>query len=498
VSGGTYIHALENDPGGCLDGAQQRYHVAFNIIRQATDSLVDLDPVTGEIVPWLAETWDINDDATEFTFRLKEGVTFSNGEAFDAETVKLNLDRIQALGPQAIGGYPVISGYTGTEVVDELTAKVTFEAPNIQFLQGLSAAWLGVISPSDTKKTPEQLCAGEYSGTGPFVIESYTKNNQAVLTKRAGYDWPSASYQHTGDAYLDRIEFKFLTESSVRSGSLTSGQVHSISAVVAQDEASITAGGAELLVTQPPGMELIWIANQRSRFGGDATVRQAVAWALDREELTTLYGSGFEVATAIYGPENAPYYVDQSALIEFDPDAAEKALDDAGWVKGADGIREKDGQRLTLNLLFALTEQAELVQQQLLKVGIDAPVTKRDTAASSAALTSGDYDFYIWNMTRGDPDVLRAIFISGLDGKGQNASWALPSEADQYLQAQAGDADPAQRQADVEAAVNYLVENNLAIPALFRSWVYAHAPEVHGFAVDGEAKLVLYDTWLEQ
>jgi peptide/nickel transport system substrate-binding protein len=496
--GGTYIHALEADPNGCLDGAQQRYHVAFNIIRQATDSLVDLDPVTGEIVPWLAESWEISEDAKEFTFKLKDGVTFSNGEPFDATAVKLNLDRINDLGPAAIGGYPVIAGYTGTEVVDPLTARVSFDVPNIQFLQGLSAAWLGLISPSDTAKTPEEVCAGAYSGTGPFTIESYTKNDQAVLVKREGYNWPSQAYQHTGDAYLDRIEFKFLSESSVRSGSLISGQVHSVSAVTAQDEASITDAGNQLLVTQPPGLELTWIANQRSRFGADPTVRQAVAWSIDREELTTLYGSGFEVAKGILGPPTMPYYVDQSELIKYDPEAANKVLEEAGWAKGEDGIRAKDGERLTLNLLFALTEQAELVQQQLLKVGIDAPVHKRDTAAQSEALSSGDYDFYIWNMTRGDPDVLRGIFISGLDGKGQNASFAEPTEADQYLQAQAGDVDPVRRQEDVTAAVDYLVSNNLAIPGLFRSWVYAYSPKAHGFGVDGEAKLVLYDTWLEQ
>ncbi|MDR0627602.1 MAG: ABC transporter substrate-binding protein [Bifidobacteriaceae bacterium] len=496
--GGTYVHALEADPGGCLDGAQQRYHVAFNIIRQATDSLVDLDPTTGEIVPWLAESWEISEDAKDFTFKLKQGVTFSNGEPFDATAVKLNFDRINELGPQAIGGYPVIAGYTGTEVIDDLTAKVSFDTPNIQFLQGLSAAWLGLISPTDTAKSPEELCAGDYSGTGPFVIESYAKNDQAVLVKREGYNWPSKAYKHTGNAYLDRIEFKFLSESSVRSGSLISGQVHSISAVTAQDEATITGAGNELLVTQPPGLELTWIANQRSRFGADPTVRQAVAWSIDRDELTTLYGSGFEVAKGILGPPSMPYYVDQSDLIKYDPAAAEQLLEEAGWVKGEDGIRVKDGQRLTLNLLFALPEQAELIQQQFLKVGIDAPVQKRDSAAQSQALTSGDYDFYIWNMTRGDPDVLRGIFISGLDGQGQNASFALPTEADQYLQAQSGDADPAKRQEDVKAAVDYLVIENLAIPALFRSWVYAYSPDVHGFGVDGEAKLVLYDTWIDQ
>jgi peptide/nickel transport system substrate-binding protein len=495
VSGGTLTHALEADPG-CLDGAQQRYHVAFNILRQYTDSLVDLDPETGEIVPWLAESWDISDDAQEFTFSLKDGVTFSNGEKFDAEAVKANFDRVAALGAQAIGAGPVIQGYVGTTVVDPLTVTITFSQPNIQFLQGLSAAWLGIISPTDTQKSAEELCTGLYAGTGPFILESYTKNDSAVLTKRAGYAWPSASYDHSGDAYLDQLVFKFLSESGVRAGSLASGQVDSVSALQAQDEATVEASGAQLVVTQPPGMELVWIANQRSTFGSQPAVREAISLALNRAELTTLYGSGFEVGTSLIGPETMPYYVDESEWVVFDPAKAAQVLEAAGWVLGDDGIRVKDGERLSVGVLVALTEQQELLQEQLKAVGIEYLIRSLDTAAQTAVLADGDYDFYVWNMTRADPDVLRGIFGSWGEGKGQNASWAVPSEADGFLIAQAGDVDPVQRQADVKSAIDYLVSNYLAIPELTRSWVYGHLGKVHGFAVDGEAKLVFYDTWI--
>ncbi|MET0865240.1 MAG: ABC transporter substrate-binding protein, partial [Nakamurella sp.] len=74
--GGRYVHALEADPLGCLDPAQQRYHVALNITRQLSDSLVDQDPETGEIVPWLAKSWEVSPDATAFTFHLADGATF--------------------------------------------------------------------------------------------------------------------------------------------------------------------------------------------------------------------------------------------------------------------------------------------------------------------------------------------------------------------------------------------------------------------------------------
>ena len=110
MPGGRYVHALEADPLGCLDPAQQRYHVALNITRQLSDSLVDQDPETGEIVPWLAKSWDVSTDATTFTFHLVDGATFSDGAPIDAAAVKANFDRIAALGPKAIGAVRLVRG----------------------------------------------------------------------------------------------------------------------------------------------------------------------------------------------------------------------------------------------------------------------------------------------------------------------------------------------------------------------------------------------------
>ena len=493
VAGGNYVHALEAEPGGCLDGAQQRFHVALNIVRQATDSLVDLDPETGKIVPWLATAWEISPDAKTFTFTLRDDVTFSNGEKFDATAVKANFDRISALGAKAVGAGPVLAGYTGTTVVDPTTVKVDFAQPNIQFLQGLTAAWLGFISPTDTQKTADQICSGDYSGTGPFVIDSYTKNDSAKLSKRTGYAWPSATAQHTGEAYLDSVTFTFLSESGVRVGALQSGQVNSVSLVQPQDEPVLTGSGFSTLVASPPGLVQTWIANRSSALGGDEAVRKAISLALDREALTTLYGSGFAPATGLLSP-NTPYFTDLSAYITHDPTAAAATLEEAGWTLGSDGIRVKDGVRLSLNVINVFPEQAELLQQQLKTVGIDYQIRKLDNAASSQAIAQGDYDFYVWNMTRADPDVLRGIFSSV--GGAQAYSRAKPSAADAPLAAQAGETDSAKRQALVDEASVELAKSYVAIPQLTRAWVYGLGKDVHGFAVDGEAKILLYDTWI--
>ncbi|KQY47574.1 ABC transporter substrate-binding protein [Cellulomonas sp. Root137] len=495
VAGGTYVHALEADPLGCLDAPQQRFHVALNITRQLADSLVDQDPETGEIVPWLAESWEISEDATTFTFHLVEGATFADDLPIDAAAVKANLDRIVALGPKAIGAGPWIQGYVGTTVVDPQTVTVEFDRPNVQFLQALSGSWFGLISPADTGKTPEELCTGTYAGSGPFTLTSYTKDQDAVLAKRVGYDWPSSLAAHEGEAYLDTLRFTFVPEASVRSGSVTSNQVQSVSLVTWQDEATLTAAGSTLLTAHQPGLTESWIPNQQSWLADDEPVRQAIRYAINSQEIVdTVYGPTYASRTAPLN-SSTPGYTDLSDELAFDPDKARELLEDDGWTVGADGIREKDGKRLTINVIASYTD-LEIIQQQLKDVGIDYPIRQLDAAASSKAVAAGDYDIYAWTMTRADPTVLNALYSSEWTSLGY--AKANPSELDALLATQESTVDPTERAAAAAAVQKYVVDNAWNIPIVDRAWTYGIGPSSHGLRLDGETKLVFYDAWVQQ
>ncbi|ADO44308.1 ABC-type dipeptide transport system, periplasmic component (plasmid) [Ketogulonicigenium vulgare Y25] len=189
TTGGTYYHALEAAVT-CIDPPTQIFHVALNVGRQLVDSLVDQDPQTGAIVPWIAERWDISEDAQTFTFHLRQGSHFADGAPIDAAAVQANIDRIAALGPRAVGAAPLLIGYTGTEVIDPQTVRITFDRPAVQFLQALSGAWFGLISPNDLGKSADALCAGDFAGSGPFITASYQGDTEIVLQRRDGYDQP--------------------------------------------------------------------------------------------------------------------------------------------------------------------------------------------------------------------------------------------------------------------------------------------------------------------
>ncbi|HKP06889.1 MAG TPA: ABC transporter substrate-binding protein, partial [Microbacterium sp.] len=143
VTGGNLTFAIAVD-SQCIDPQQVGNNDAIAIARQTVASLTIQDPETGEILPWLAEEFDVNDDATSFTFTLQDGPTYADGEPIDAASVKTNFEAIQALGAKASLGSSYLADLESIEVPDEHTVVVTFTEPNAQFLQATSTFSLGL------------------------------------------------------------------------------------------------------------------------------------------------------------------------------------------------------------------------------------------------------------------------------------------------------------------------------------------------------------------
>ncbi|GAA1381857.1 ABC transporter substrate-binding protein [Pseudonocardia kongjuensis] len=492
--GGTLVFAVSSDQG-CADPQQVGSNDSIYSLRQVVDSLTDQDPETGEIVPWLATEWSSNDDATAWTFTLREGATFSDGTPVDAAAVKANFDRVPDIGARGTLPKGYLAGYAGTDVTSPTEFTVRFEQPNVQFLQGTSTHSLGLLSPASAAGTDEERCAGVI-GSGPFTLESYVKDDITVLAKRTGYDWGSSLFTHPGEAYLDRAEFRVVPESGVRSGSLQSGEIDAIASVGQQDEAPLTAAGVELQARPNPGIPFGITFNHETPLGADPAVREAVSRGIDRDELVTaVYPTQTVKATSSLS-STTPGYADQSALVDYDPAAATAALDAAGWVPGPDGIRAKDGRPLTLPLTFAQNiatakPSLELIQQQLRRIGIDLQL--REVQISETPVVQQDGDFVaLWgNLTRADPDILRSQFWTG----GNNYYRFPPSPLDDALAGQAAATDEAQRAELAGTAQRLLAEGNHNVPVVELTTVLGVGPTAHDVAFDASSRIQLHDTW---
>ncbi|MEL7974858.1 ABC transporter substrate-binding protein [Isoptericola sp. F-RaC21] len=494
--GGRLSFGLGYDPA-CLDPQQAGGNDSLNIGRQLVDSLTDQDPDTGEIVPWLATSWEVSPDATEFTFTLRDDATFADGTPVDAEAVQANLDGIAALGAQSTLGASYLSGYAETVVEDPRTARVVFDRPSAQFLQATSTMTLGLISTESTALSVEERCAGEFVGSGPFVLTGWTPAQSATVDRRDDYAWPSANADHEGPAHLDGIDFTVVPEASVRTGSIVSGQLDAFMNVLPADEAQLAGAGITVSARANPGISFALVPNLDRPVAGDDAVRAAISAAIDRDLVVdTVLTPSYRRATGPLTSSN-PAYTDLSDLLQVDVEGAARTLDQAGWTVGDDGIRAKDGTRLSATVIyitnFAGSEPAlELVQQQLRAIGIELVLQEVQLAEYAQAREDGDADFSWNSLTRADGDVLRTVY-------GSPATLPLPDDDPllDELAAQGAEPDRDARQELLDGIQRELLERHLSIPVLEFSTVVATAPHVHDVRFEASSRLSFYDTWVD-
>ncbi|EXG82228.1 ABC transporter substrate-binding protein [Cryptosporangium arvum] len=494
-SGGTLTFAVGSDQG-CVDPQQVGSNDSIYSLRQTVDSLTDQDPRTGRIVPWLAEKWEVSPDAKTFTFHLKPGATFSDGTPVNAAAVKADFDAVPTLGVKAQLAIGYLSGLDETKVVDEHTVEVSFKQPNAQFLQATSTFSLGIVSPASAAKTPDQRCTDGIIGSGPFVLDKYVANQSITLSKRKGYDWGSSLWTKKGEAYLDKLVFKVVPEAGVRTGSLQSGQVDAIGSVGLADESALKAGGVELKARANPGLVFGLTFNNSRPIAQDKAVRQAIVAAIDRQQIVeTVFPTGSKPATSVLAG-TTPFYTNLGSKLAFDASKAKSLLDGAGWKPGADGIRAKNGTRLSLTVTWAAnagTNQPtlELLQQQLKAVGVELELKEIQIATFPQVLSSGSFDVFWGNATRADPDILRSSFSTKL----ANFYKVPPSELDDALAGAAATVDAAKRQTLVTQAQNLLVDNAYTVPVVELTTELGVGKNVHDLNFEASSRIQLHDTW---
>jgi peptide/nickel transport system substrate-binding protein len=489
VDGGSLTYAIANDPITLNPTGTGAGNDTLAITRQLVDSLLWQDPSDGSLKPWLATKYSTNADATAFTFDLRSGVTFSDGTAFDATAVKDTFDDIASAGASSTAA-AYFSGYTGTKVVDDDTVEVEFSTPNAAFPNATASVALGIVAPKTTETPFEDRADGKaVIGTGPFTLQSYTKNTSTVLTKRKDYDWGPAARSNAGAAHLSEVTFQVVPEASVRTGSLQSGQLDAISSVQPSDVDTLQAQ-YDLVTRANPGQVFGLTFNQKRPIVSDLVVRKAIAQAVDPKAVRdTALNDLFEVADSVLG-STTPGYADTSSTISYDPAAAKKALDAAGWEKGSDGIRAKDGQKLQLKLVWITNfgpnqTSLELIQQELGKVGVGVTLESGTVPQYLANLTSGDWDLSWDNSSRADGDVLRSKFSSS----GAQSIGASDTTLDALFTKELSQSSASDRSATFGEIQQRIASQVDFVPVHELTSIIAPAPTVHGIVFGADTRL---------
>ncbi len=505
TAGGTLTY-LEPQTWNTLYPPEAGFYPNAGVVNQITDRLLYQNPETLELEPWIAEELpEVNDDATEYTFTLREGVTYSDGTPLDAENVVKNFD-LYGLGDadRALTVSEAINNYDHGEVIDDHTVKFVFSAPSPGFGQAVSTINSGLVSNSTLDRTSEEFGPGnatEIIGSGPFVVTEEELGQEVSFESRDDYDWAPPSSEHQGPALLDGLNYVVAAEASVRVGTVVAGQADIARQIPAPDEAQFDAEGLSIYAASTNGVTNSLNFRFNHPFLSDLRVRQAIIAGIDRETIvSTLFTDSYPLATGILA-KTALGYTDTSEFYTYDPERAAELLDEAGWALGADGIREKDGQKLELTFNEALPQPRSrdivtLIQEQLGELGIGVSLFSGDQAAQNTARADQNtIQVYHSMVGRSDFDVLKSQLSA------ENRNTLLNGAADGTIHDQKLDdllskiasvPTVEERAAASAEAQQWVAENAYVLPLFEEPQVFGLTDKVQGFKTESIGRPSFY------
>ncbi len=357
TAGGDLVFGTAADPV-VLDGALVSDGESLRAIDQVYETLVSLEPGTTELAPGLASSWEISEDGLEYTFTLQEGVTFHDGEPFNAEAVCFNFDRwYNFTGPlqnpsasyywqTVFGGFaetdpesgaPEDSFFESCEAPDEGTVVLRLTTPSSAILGALSLSSFSIASPAALEEfgaddgtvdeegvfQPTGTFGTEHPiGTGPFMFDSWERGTRLTLVRYDDY-WGEP-------AQLDSLVFTPIPDNAARLQALQSGDIQGYDLVEPQDIPTIE-GDSNLQILDRPAFNVGYVGINQAKPPMDILeVRQALAHGLNRQEVVDSFYGGRGVVATQFMPPEVIGYADDVTTYEYDPELSKQLLQDAG------------------------------------------------------------------------------------------------------------------------------------------------------------------------
>ncbi|HET9201444.1 MAG TPA: ABC transporter substrate-binding protein [Dehalococcoidia bacterium] len=424
--GGTYVEASA--------GAPQRVNPLYAGLNPADGDLVALvfSGLTrlgpeGRVLPDLAERWEISEDGTEYTFRLRNGTLWHDGEELTADDVVFTWS---VLSSEDFDGDPDVGNFwqsVSVERIDDLTIRYTLEEPFSPFL---SQTTMGIL--------PEHLLAGvpvdemaqssfneEPIGAGPYRLESLTTRS-ATLRSNDSF--------HLGPPYIEQIRIDYYVSDEAAVTAVRNGDADGVyvTGPLGRDQVTALDSDHELQELTLNSYTMLYLNSLLPAFQDD-TVRRAIAFAIDREAIVdgTLAGRG-AIADSVITPGTWAF-ADTFEPYPYDPERAAALLADAGWIAGPNGIRSRDGIELTFDLITnndsTRTAIAAAIAANLQEVGIAVNFSSSGSPTLyEQVLQPHQFEMALFGFAQGpDPDPFPAWHSSQAEGGANIAAFSDPT-----------------------------------------------------------------------
>jgi peptide/nickel transport system substrate-binding protein len=465
------------------------------VLGNVFDRLVSLDS-NMDVVPELAEDWDISDDGLTYTFYLEEGVTFHDGTPFNADAVKFSFERLidPETGSGFFGDYEMIDSI---EVIDDSTVEFTLDYAHAPFMRRLAMTEAGIVSPSAVEELGADF-SSQPVGAGPFIVDEWVSGERLVLVRNEDY-WRELPT-------LERVNFSFIAEEQARIAALLAGDTD-FDTVVPPSLLSMVEADPNMVVERGPSLFPEWVAfNVEEPPFDDVLVRRAVGYATDVDTIIEeiFLGVGVRstqpVAPGVYG------YDDTIEPIPYDPAMAEDLLAQAGWEDtDGDGVVDKDGQEFSAEFkIMNVTEiqrMAEAIQAYLADVGMDVDIVVEDWGAFLADLAAGNMNMFVLGQENpmGDADASLGYLFTCENVDVSNYTRYCNPDFDRLIEEERRETDPEARLELLKEAINLVVDDAVQVPTFVRESLMAHHQKVKGFALHpSDTYLVLKTLYIEE
>ena len=431
--GGTLVAGMQTDPVG-LDPHITNATSTRNMLENVYDTLVMFDSSL-QIVPGLAGSWEVSEDGLTWTFHLREGVRFHDGDTLQASDVVFSINRIKdpAVASPRADDFAVVADI---QAPDELTVVMTLSEPFSPLLSKLAHS-LNVIVSEDVVREHGDL-QQVVVGTGPFRFVEYVPQTRLVLERNPDFWGTDAEGNRL--PYLDGIVFQFYPDPTARTTAIQTGSVDFIEYVPSADVDILRADpNIEVVGGLSANFRSIYFNVERPPFD-DVNVRRAIAYAIDEQAIVdlALFGTGGVPATGTTIPASNYYGIDSSPYIGRDVEAARAALAASAYPEGF------EFDLYVTSTYDFLRTPAEVVQANLAEIGIRANIVAEDWSIYLPKALEGDFAATILGESgQSDPDdFLFNVFYTGNGGNLGNFS---DPELDRLLEEGRRVADQEQR-----------------------------------------------------